>query len=66
MYMWYTEKDYIYKGISPTYSIYDVKKMREHLVHCLKIGKLQPFPKILKDKAKRQRKLLESIDVVYV
>ena len=48
----------------PATSVYDVTKMRIHLVECLRGGKLRPFPVV--NTTKSLRKLLGSIDVVHV
>ena len=52
----------ILSGISPVNSVYDVKELRPHLIKCLENEKLMPFPKV--STGLRQRKLIESIDVI--
>ena len=54
----------ILSGISPVNSTYDVKKLRSHLVKCLEEETLIPFPKV--STGLRQRKLIESIDVIII
>ena len=51
----------ILSGISPIMSVYDVNKMRSHLIECLQNEELSPFPKLLLG---RKRKTIESIDIM--
>ena len=53
----------ILSGICPVNSNYDVKNLRQHLVHCLTSGSLTPFPKL--STGQRQRKK-EVVDVVLI
>ena len=52
-------------GINPVMSTYDVSSLRAHLIMCLEEELLTPFPKVSADTT-RQRKLVESIDMIYI
>ena len=56
----------IIAGRNPVNVVYEVPLLRAHLIKCLEEASLSPFPKVRTGREQRQRKIVDSIDVVII